>query len=169
MTKIKNISYTVLVIFLVSIFLGCVGKEEPKEELAPDGKVLYNYITKVNNYKNWNKWPGTVELYAKSPGSPHGDFLTTYVDNRALSAIEGKKGKMEQDSIVVKENYDSNKKLDALTVMFKEEGYNPQHGDWFWAKYAADGTIQAEGKFQGCIDCHGKKDDNDYLFTGSIK
>ena len=59
--------------------------------------------------------------------------------------------------------------LAAITVMYKVKGYNPEGNDWFWVKYAADGKAQAEGKVQGCINCHGKKKDNDYIFIGSIK
>lgn len=37
MAKIKNIAYTVLVILLVSVFLGCVGKEQPEPAQKPEG------------------------------------------------------------------------------------------------------------------------------------
>lgn len=169
MTKTKNVAYTVLFILLASFFLGCVSTKDEKLEPKAEGKALYNYITIGNNYKNWNKWPGTGELYPRSPGSPHGDFLTTYVSNDALSAIQGKKGSLPDESIVVKENYDANKNLAALTVMYKENGYDPQNNDWFWAKYGTDGSVQAEGKVQDCIGCHGRQKDNDYTFTGSLK
>jgi Cytochrome P460 len=169
MAKIKNVTYTVLVIFLASVFLGCVSTKETKLEPKAEGKALYDYITTGNSYKDWNKWPGKGELYPRSPGSPHGDFLTTYVSDNALSAIQDKKGILPDESIIVKENYDANKKLAALTVMYKEEGYDPGHNDWFWAKYGIDGSVQAEGKVQACIDCHGTKKDNDFTFSSPLK
>ena len=62
----------------------------------------------------------------------------------------------------------------AITVMVKSEGFNPDAGDWYWAKYMADGTIAQmdtpkgkmalAGKAQGCIDCHSGADGDDYLF-----
>lgn len=172
MKKVKKATYTVLVIFLASVFLGCVGTKETKiTSLEPkaEGKALYDYITKGNDYKNWNKWPGKGELYPRSPGSPHGDLLTTYVSDRAFSAVQGKEGSLPDESIVVKENYDGNKKLDALTVMYKEKGYDTEHNDWFWAKYGTDGSVQAEGKVEMCNDCHGQKKDNDYVFSSPLK
>lgn len=169
MVKVKNLAYTVLVIFLVSVLLGCVGTTETKLEPKAEGKPLYDYISKENNYKNWNKWPGKGELYPRSPGSPHGDFLTTYVSDNAFSAIQSKKGILPDESIIVKENYDANKTLAALTVMYKEDGYDPGNNDWFWAKYGTDGSVQAEGKVKACIDCHSQKKDSDYTFSGPLK
>ncbi len=124
MVKIKNIVYTILAIFLVSVLLGCVGQREAGLEPRAEGKALYDYITAGNNYKNWNKWPGLGEFYPRSPGSAHSDLLTTYVSDNAFSAIQDKKGILPEESIVVKENYDSNRTLMALTVM-----YNGQRKD----------------------------------------
>ncbi len=53
--------------------------------------------------------------------------------------------------------------------MYKVSGYNPAANDWFWAKYTPDGKIEAEGKIEGCINCHGKKRTNDFIFTGPLK
>jgi hypothetical protein len=42
---------------------------------------------------------------------------------------------------------DSNKHLDAVTVMFKwEKGCNTENLDWFWAKYGADGSLDKNPK-----------------------
>lgn len=71
-------------------------------------------------------------------------------------------------AIIVKENYDKNKKLMAVTVMYKVKNYNPGGGDWFWVKYDADFEILEEGKIKGCIDCHGTVKENDYIFTGKV-
>lgn len=169
MNKTKNMAFAVVAIFLVSVFSGCVGNNETKLEPKAEGKALYDYITKGNNYKNWDMWPGKGELYPKSPGSPHGDLLTTYVSDDAFTAIQGKKGSLPDESIVVKENYNANKTLIALSVMYKEDGYDAANNDWFWASYGPDGSVRAEGKVKGCIDCHGSKKDNDYIFAGPLK
>lgn len=60
-------------------------------------------------------------------------------------------------------------KFVALSVMYKIKGYNPEGGDWFWVKYSPDGKVEASGKVKGCIDCHSKQKDNDYIFTGKVK
>lgn len=57
--------------------------------------------------------------------------------------------------------------LDAVTIMFKrEDGYDSDNQDWFWAKYLPDGTLDqnpagvqlagrvAKGMDAGCIACH---------------
>lgn len=77
-------------------------------------------------------------------------------------------------SVVVKENYSPDKKLMAITVMQRSAGYDPEHGNWYYAKYLPDGTIDktppemksmpVAGKFSMCIDCHGGAGGDDYLF-----
>ena len=68
-----------------------------------------------------------------------------------------------------KENYTADKKLAALTVMYKVKGYNPQAGDWFWAKYLPDGKIAAEGRVDACIQCHSMAKANDYIMIAPLK
>lgn len=73
---------------------------------------------------------------------------------------------MPNGAIVIKENYGKDQEtLMAITPMYKVDGYNPDAGDWFWAKYGPEGKIMASGKIQGCIDCHKNKKDQDWLFT----
>ena len=69
-------------------------------------------------------------------------------------------------SILVKENYGKDKKtLMAVTPMYKVRGYNPDEGDWFWAKYGPDGNIMSSGKVEGCINCHRARKNQDWIFT----
>lgn len=134
---------------------------------ATDGQAVIQYIKKDNPYRSWKLWPGKGKLYKGQ--HPHGAFLTTYVNDGAAMALKNKSGQLPNGSIIVKENYTPEKKLDAITVMYRKAGYNPGAGDYFWLKYAADGTIQKMGKVKGCIECHGTVKDNDWLFTGPIK
>ena len=131
------------------------------------GSNMWRHISKDEPYKKWDLWPGTTEMYKGT--QPHGAFLTTYVTKGARQVIEGKKGKFANGAIIVKENYSPDKTLAAITVMYKARGYNDEAGDWFWAKFQPDGTIDAEGKVAGCIKCHSDKADNDWVFTGNIK
>ncbi|WP_306119290.1 MULTISPECIES: cytochrome P460 family protein [unclassified Roseitalea] len=63
--------------------------------------------------------------------------------------------------------------LASVTVMFRRsEGYAPDGGNWFWAKYLPDGSLDQApngtplaGLAQGCINCHSDADGGDYLFT----
>lgn len=170
---------SIMVLGLMLIYSGCQKKEEAtkakpeaqKEEaakMAPaaEGMALWTYLKQID-YTKLPMWPGKEAFY---PGTqPHGALLTTYVNETALTDIQAKKGTLSAGSIIVKENYMPDKKLAAVTVIYKVEGYNPNANDWFWAKYAPDGKIEAEGKVAGCIGCHGQKKDNDYLFTGEVK
>ena len=56
--------------------------------------------------------------------------------------------------------------LKAVTVMFQREaGYDPGNDNWFWVKYAPDGSLQAFGKVEGCISCHSEAPGNDYIYS----
>ena len=133
---------------------------------AADGKEVVAYLSQVN-YQSWQLWPGKAKLYEGR--HPHGAFLTTYVSKGAYQVIVGKTGIIPAGEFVVKENYTSEKQLDAITVMYRQTGYNADGGDWFWLKYKPDGTVLAEGKVGGCIGCHAAVKTNDWLFTGPVK
>ena len=112
---------------------------------------------------NWDNWPGMHGMYEGQ--SPHGAYLKLYVNNIAKKAIEQGVKKMPADAIIVKENYNKQKNLVVITPLYKVEGYNPEAGDWFWAKYKKSGEIEAEGKVNSCIECHREVKSYDYLFN----
>ena len=126
---------------------------------------LNSYIIKLDPYTRWELWPGKGKLYKGT--EPHGSLLTTYVNDAAYRSAKGKTA-MTDGAIIVKENYTSDKKLIALTVMYKIKGYNPESGDWFWAKYTPEGKVETSGRVKGCIDCHAAKKDNDYIYSGEV-
>jgi len=127
---------------------------------------LYRYIMKSDPYDQWELWPGKGKLYKGS--HPHGSFLTTYVNGGAYSSAQ-KKTAMPDGAIIVIENYTADQKLYALMVLYKIKGYNPEKGDWFWARYEPDGEEVASGKVDSCIACHENRKDNDYIFMGPVK
>lgn len=168
--------FLLLITLLLSVsimFFGTVSaqgkpeKAKKKAAVEATGAALWDHLKQVDYTKKWRMWPGKTALYKGT--EPHGVLLTTYVNGPAYRAIMSKRGMLPDSSIVVKENYSLEKKLVAITVMYKVKGYNPQAGDWFWTKYAPDGKIEAEGKVDGCIKCHAAKKDNDYIFTGPLK
>jgi len=130
---------------------------------SSDAKKVWTYVTETNPYLGWGFWPGYTEIY---PGkSPHGAFLKLYANSVALKAArEGKI--MPPGAIIIKENYGKDKKtLMAVTPMYRIKGYNPDGGDWFWAKYEPSGKVLKSGKVKGCIDCHTMQKSNDWLFS----
>lgn len=165
-------------LLLCLIFMiGCQKQEEtrpaqPSDQKAaalpdPDGGTLIELITATQDYRQWPMFPGKEALYKGQ--HPHGAYLTTYVSPAVLAAMQSKNDQLPDGSIIVKENYSPEKELAAITVMYKRTGYNPEGGDWYWLKYAPDKTILAEGKVDGCINCHRAVQNNDWLFTGPVK
>ena len=164
-----------LFVVLVAVFVLCfaylanaIHDTEPSgtQHIGPSANAakLYIYITKSAPYeKSFKLWPGKEKLY---PGKePHGSFLTTYVNDTALDSLRSM-GEMADGSIIVNEDYNADKKLQALTVMYKTKGFNPEAGDWFWAKYdALNGYVLDSGKPESCMACHDSKKDNSYLFS----
>lgn len=129
-----------------------------------DADKLYEFITMAKpKYHEWSHFPGTGDLYPAK--NPHGPLVSMYMNKTAQDSMKDEKG-MADGSIIVMENYASDKKLENCTVMYKIKGYNAEAGDWFWAKYAApDGYVVASGKVQSCIGCHSEKKANDFLFA----
>jgi len=127
-----------------------------------DGEKLSQYIMEGSPYTKWKLFPGTTKLYKGT--EPHGVLLTTYVNDVAMDSIKKKKV-LAEGSIIVKENYMPDKKLAALTVMYKVKGFNPEAGDWFWLKAMPDGKVDGSGKMNMCIQCHTEAAAADFLFT----
>lgn len=124
-------------------------------------EAFWTYISKTNPYQKWEHWPGHPGMF---PGkSPHGAFLEFYGNDIAIKAAkEGKK--MPWGAILVKTNYAQDKKtLVSITPMYKVKGYNPDAGDWFWAKYSPNGAVIAAGKVDSCINCHKKAKDFQFV------
>ncbi len=149
--------------FTVSFISKSAGEKMPK----PKGNQLWKYITKTKPYTNWEHWPGFGDMYKGQ--SPHGAFLKLYVNQEAKAAIERGDKTMPENAIVVKENYNKEKKLVSITPMYKVKDYNPGAGNWFWAKYGTNGKIMVAGKVNSCISCHSKKMSDDYMYTVSKK
>ena len=141
----------------------------PEGAELPDtsGSAVWDFLQEVDYQTNWGLWPGKGELYEGT--EPHGMLLTTYLNDAALEALNSKAGSMPDGAIIVKENYMPDGTYDAATVMYKVDGYDAANNDWFWAKIAADGSIDAEGRVQDCAACHSARADNDYIYTGSMK
>ena len=144
--------------FVVVLVFGAV-LVEAGDMAAPDGAALWKKISMECPYTNWGQFPDHMGM--QDGVAPHGPLHIVYVNKEGLA-----KGHPKPDgAIIVKENYMPDKKLAAVTVMYKVNGYNPAAGDWFWAKYAPDGTVQAEGKPKGCVGCHSGRADMDFIMV----
>ena len=175
--KLRFLFAPVLLLGCFFLFAIACAEYQPKEAVGAqttpgaNGKELWDYITKDSNYTGWQFWPGKEALYKGT--EPHGALLTTYVNTSALKAINDKAGVLPNGAIIVKENYKPDETMVAVTVMYKVAGYNPEAGNWFWAKYSPEGEVMnggmAQGKVPMCIACHEGRRDNDYIITGDIR
>lgn len=125
---------------------------------------------------------GAIMSLPYQGGPPHGDMLETFLMQAEIDGEEG--------LLVVKRNYgpdvmggdevlaDPAGLLDSVTVMFQRpEGYDPEHDDWFYAKFSPDGTLDrnpagmalagtvGRNLEAGCIACHVGAPGDDYLFV----
>ena len=123
-----------------------------------------------------------VHAYPYAGTDPHGMMLETFYSE---ATVDGHTG-----VLVVKNNYgpqgvtadeviaSPDAHLGSVTIMFqREEGYDPETNNWFWAKYLPDGTLDqnpagmalaglvGKNADAGCIACHQGAGGDDYLFT----
>ena len=130
---------------------------------------FWDYLVE-NKFRNWAPVPGKSDDFFRGE-SPHGAFLKMYLSRGAA----GSPSDLPVESILVKENYaDDRTTLDSITIMYRIEGYDSEHGNWFWAKYKPDGTLaqapedkggaMLAGKVEACIQCHSGANGDDYVF-----
>ena len=151
---------------IVLVTLSSCGKEEEPvftnfkaDEIS--GELLWKRISEDYSYSDYAFWPGHEGVRAGQ--APHGSFHRIYVNRTLLESLPVSSAVAPYGSIIVKDNLNASRELAGVTVMAKVEGYNPDVGDWFWAKYGPDGAVQAEGKPMGCIKCHEGLKENDYV------
>jgi cytochrome c553 len=159
----------------VEMCISCHVKERENDFLytsrlsrpEPRAAAVWPFVMAEDYQKKWKLFPGTT---AQQRGnSPHGAFVTTYVNNVALEGINGKRGTLAPGAMVLKENYMPDRTLAAVTLMYKVAGFDPDNGDWYWLQRTAGGMVMAEGKVAGCIGCHSAKAANDFLYLGPVR
>lgn len=157
----------IILFLMIIILIACTKPEE--QSLTPldlseiNGTVLWERITTEAKYTTYAFWPDHEEI---QPGqAPHGAFHRIYINRVLFRALPVEERVLPEGAIIVKENLDSQKSLSSITVMVKIKDYNPEAGDWFWAKYTSEGEILAEGTPGKCILCHQGMDYNDYIIV----
>lgn len=139
---------------------------------APDttGAAMWAHMQAEDYRTGWELWPGLAEFYGGN--APHGMLLTTYANATAQAALQSGETVMPEGSIIIKENYMPDRELAAITVMYKRQGYNGEHADWFFAKFLPDGSLDAapsgmalEGRVPGCQGCHIAQQGADYIYS----
>lgn len=168
------IRYGVLLIAFTLLAAACqAGGEEAGADLPDtDAAAVMEYVNETNPYSAWGTWPddewNNFDTNLVS-GEPHGNVVRIYVNEIALEAADGFNNELPEGSMIVKENYvgtdpENPGELDALTIMYKVDGFNADANDWFWVKAKPDGSqIDAEGAVDGCIGCHSQEGHQDYV------
>lgn len=173
-------SRTYLFLFVLFVAATFVPSIQAQDNSKPFEAKFWQFLM-GNNYKNWAPAPGQDgDFY--SGQVPHGALLKMYVNRSAASNIAG----LKVGSVVVLENYRSDRSLKSISVMYRTEGFNPSANDWYWVEYNPDGTVVEDvsdqsqskdgvvlasattsklmGKASRCISCHGQAGGSDFAF-----
>jgi cytochrome P460 len=152
---------------LTALILASCDRRVPEPDLPAlsadsiSAKVLWDRFTVESDYTDYGFWPGHTGV---NPGqSPHGVFHRIYVNRTLLAALPIARLSAPDGALIVKDNLNAARQLDSITVMAKIDGYDPENGNWYWAKYEPDGTVQVAGALSGCITCHEGVAANDYV------
>ncbi len=182
--------HTLISVALAGLLLGACSSTPSTDSKpatpasAPASKMPFGDIPDTN-YAH-RLWEAMTEAQLVGPSAkpsetyigqhPHGAFLQTLEE---VVLVGGNTG-----PVIVKRNFggpgvsqgrvDGNPRqyLEAVTVMFKRPGYDPQNNDWLWVKYRPDGSIDKTpegiflaGRVAGCIACHSNAPGGDLVFT----
>jgi hypothetical protein len=131
----------------------------------PTAAKLFTMITETDPFQDWARFPEAQGLIESA--APHGPFARVWINGPVEDVVlTGLGGNLPDGSIIVKENLgeSTSEKADAWTIMWKVSGYDPDNNDWFWANVTPDGDVNAEGRVEGCITCHGGARENDFVF-----
>ena len=159
----KKAALFILIIILSSCSKPVENLTDPLTVDNIDGTALWTRITDEADYKSYSFWPGHDGI---QPGqAPHGVYHKIYINKVLIDALPVSNLISPEGTIIVKENLTNDKVVDSITVMVKVKDYNPEVGDWFWAKYSPQGEVLAEGTPKGCISCHEGMDRNDYIIV----
>ena len=162
--------YALLCAGLFLVLLGCQKEKEPLLPPLSKGEItgdrLWKRVTVDTDYDIYTHWPGQDGM---RPGqSPHGKFHEVYINATLARSLPNAARLAPDGSLIVKENFNAEKKLTNITVMAKVKVFNPEDGDWFWARYEPNGKVIEAGEVETCYKCHEGVKDNDYVILWQL-
>ncbi len=82
--------------------------------------------------------------------------VRVFADPVALDAYTTRGEPLPDGSLLVKEEHADETCTDLVgfAVMMREEGYDPDRGDWHWQKLDADRRVTQDGRLERCGGCH---------------
>lgn len=178
----KNLTCAACLAVAGTIAFGVVSASSQMAPFGGDEDVAYSKSLWAAMEKIKLAGDGAIRSFPYEGTEPHGFVLETFY---ATATVNGHTGEL-----LVKRNYgpkdvevetvqmEPSKHLGAITVMFKrEDGYDADNQNWFWAKYLPDGSLDknpkgmmlagkvAKGAKAGCIACHTGAPGGNYIFT----
>lgn len=131
---------------------------------------FWSFIVKKDAaYNTWNVIK--LETSAEGVENPHSTTSQTYANK--VAADDSKE--LPMGSILIREDYDANRKRQSISVMYRIKDYDKDHGNWYWIKYLENGTVARgsdnkpiAGKVASCIECHGKASGKDFVFSNDV-
>lgn len=162
----KNIIPIMIMLFCIS-FLYANGQQE-------DG----GSTNEFSNYLNWEKVNNEVitgdVIGILGPAHQRAQgFREIYVNDIGKEVSSGEKSyPYPSGSIILKESFkaDNGKKGDLadITIMVKrEDGYDPENGNWEYFMANSQLKVSKQGKIGMCIGCHSAVSSTDYTFWDS--
>ena len=161
--------------------------------VGPDttGEAILAWLREAQYRETWETWPDTSVLRPDTAGlpadtaapaseaaafisdtlvgaeiAPHGALRTTYLNPIAVDALERGAHAMPTGAIAVIEEHFADSTLSAVSVILQSEGYDPETGDWVFARFGSAGEIEAVGRVEACQGCHVLEPD--YLFSAEL-
>ncbi|WP_308388554.1 cytochrome P460 family protein [Acidithiobacillus sp. AMEEHan] len=159
----KNILCLVAV---VGISGAAIGPAMAGVETVPTPQALWQKIQVLQ--KNHAIMPESSPFQA---GSRTVDAFTIDLANAAAVQSISQAGgivhvtRYENGSLLVKENFNKNRKPTGVTAMLKFDGYDRADRNWVMAAYKPDGTLISFGKIGSCIACHTMVEKQDFVFA----
>lgn len=147
------VKMTAAALLCAGVVGGCGGKEDSAAAGSADDAMAEELWGELQGYESWGRFDNQSATPVLSDDHS-GNYVVSYYDEALLGwALSGE---APDGGISVKEVYSAPDDTSpvALTVMKKVAGYDPEAGDWFWAWYAMDGTVQAAGAVSSCSGCH---------------
>ena len=148
-----------LIAFLITIIIAITMYCIPLEDEAD-----------IMTFSDWNKNYDLTKGIIESDG--HNAYVEIFLNEKAVDSYVEVKPVFPVGPEVFKPLYSDPQgdRFARLVIMVKmEEGYDSEHGDWWYGVYDESGTEMAyEGRIPECINCHAMAKETDYLFSRSV-
>lgn len=139
---------------LLFVLLGALVSCGPEGIMGPTSLVPPDYSARFTEVRRCR---ATIEHQP----NPAGDVvrnIRVWINAESARAYIDNAATLPAGTVVIKEEYGgscNNADLLAWTVMRKEAGFDPAHGDWHWQRVrASNGRVLEDGRVDRCIRCH---------------